>query len=105
MSKILDAQGRPTRPTLTDEDIIQAFNAMMQRIQIQGNQITHMGLIMEFTVNKLKENGIQFSDEEFAEFAQSRIKEVHSETKQILDEAKQEMEDVATPIIRLDDDE
>ena len=108
MSGIVDSQGRPTRPALKEEDIINTFNQIVQgmrefeeRLHIVHNQITHTGLIIEFMIGKLRDNGIAFSDEEFSAYAQARIAEVRAEAEA----AQKEVDTLSSTTINLDDDE
>jgi hypothetical protein len=105
---IVDAQGRPVRPTLSEEDIINTFNQIVggmqdfeQRLHIIQSQMTHSGLIIEFMISKLKKHDIKFDDAEFAKYAQDRIEEIRAEAEAV----QQEQENLKQTAIRLDDDE
>jgi len=99
---IVDQTGRPVRPTLSDEDIVQAFNQIVQRIQFQHNQITFTGLTIEYIFKVLEEKlNVKIDNAEVQAYMQKRVEEVKAEAENIASE----MEETFTNTeINLDDE-
>lgn len=87
MSGIVDSTGRPVRPKLSDEDIVNAFNQIIQRIQFQHNQITYSGLTLEYLFKILEEKlNIKIDNAEIQRYMQSRIEEIQKEASNLVAE-------------------
>ena len=105
---LLDAKGKQIRPSLKDEDIIEAINELAKgihqlqsRIQFQHSQITHTGLIIEYMLKELESKlDLEFDDQAFAAFAEKRIEEVQKEAQ----EAVKDSQNLAGTEINLNDE-
>ena len=102
MSDLLDSKGRPVRPKLSDEDIVNAFNQLIQRIQFQHNQITFTGLTLEYLFKIMEEKlNVKIDNVEVQKYMQSRIEEIQKEANNLVAE---DVENFADAGIVLEDE-
>jgi len=86
---ILDPQGNPTRPRITDEQLVLALKQMHQRSLSMSQQIVHLGLFTEYLYDQLAravdEKGmplIQIDMEAFPGWAEIRYEEMQNDATQ-----------------------
>lgn len=84
-------------------DMAQLISLMQVKLDAANAQILHLGLLVEFLYKELDEKKLGLDLDNYPDWAQTRFKEIQDigdteEGKQIQNEMKQEMEEIAKNI-------
>ena len=84
-------------------DLPELLSLMQVKLDAANAQILHLGLLVEFLYKELEEKSLGLDLESYPTWAQNRFKEIQSigdseEGKQIQNDMKKEMEEIAKNI-------
>ena len=84
-------------------ELVNILSAFKVKLDAANAQILQLGLLVEFLYKQIEEKDLGLDLESYPEWAQNRFKEIQelaesSETKQMQEEMKTEMEEIAKNI-------
>lgn len=73
---LLDSQGNPTRPRLSDDDLIKILQSYSMKLESLNVQILQISLLIEYLMDQLLTAAIELNMEGFSTWAEERFNEI-----------------------------